>query len=29
VTLNDKPLPAAFPFLASPWDGRNRQHANP
>jgi hypothetical protein len=28
VTLNDKPLPAAFPFLASPWDGRNRQHAN-
>jgi hypothetical protein len=29
VTLNDKPLPSAFPFLASPWDGRNRQHANP
>ncbi|HEY3181823.1 MAG TPA: DUF4331 domain-containing protein [Gaiellaceae bacterium] len=29
VTLNDKPLPTAFPFLASPWDGRNRQHANP
>jgi hypothetical protein len=29
VTFNDKPLPTAFPFLASPWDGRNRQHANP
>jgi Domain of unknown function (DUF4331) len=29
VTLNDKPLPAAFPFLASPWDGRNRVHLNP
>ena len=29
VTLNDKPLPATFPFLASPWDGRNRVHRNP
>ena len=29
VTLNDKPLPAAFPFIPSPWDGRNRQHQNP
>jgi hypothetical protein len=29
VTLNDKALPTAFPFLASPWDGRNRQHKNP
>lgn len=29
VSLNDKPLPAAFPFIASPWDGRNRVHANP
>jgi hypothetical protein len=29
VTLNDKPLPSAFPFIASPWDGRNRVHQNP
>jgi len=29
ANVNDKPLPATFPFLASPWDGRNRQHANP
>jgi hypothetical protein len=29
VTFNDKALPTAFPFLASPWDGRNRQHKNP
>jgi uncharacterized protein DUF4331 len=29
VNVNDVPLPNAFPFLASPWDGRNRQHANP
>ena len=29
VTLNDKPLPATFPFVASPWDGRNRVHQNP
>jgi hypothetical protein len=24
-----KPLPAVFPFLSSPWDGRNRVHQNP
>lgn len=29
VTLNDKPLPATFPFIPSPWDGRNRVHQNP
>jgi len=29
VSGNDLPLPTAFPFLASPHDGRNRQHANP
>jgi hypothetical protein len=29
VSQNDKPLPDTFPFLATPWDGRNRQHANP
>jgi len=29
VDANDKPLPDTFPFLASPWDGRNRVHANP
>jgi hypothetical protein len=29
VNANDKPLPTAFPFLSSPWDGRNRVHANP
>ena len=29
VNMNDKSLPDAFPFLATPWDGRNRQHANP
>jgi Domain of unknown function (DUF4331) len=29
VTLNDKPLPGAFPFISSPWDGRNRVHQNP
>jgi hypothetical protein len=29
VTFNDKPLPSAFPFIASPWDGRNRVHQNP
>jgi hypothetical protein len=29
VNANDKALPAAFPFLATPWDGRNRQHLNP
>ncbi|MFL5921597.1 MAG: DUF4331 domain-containing protein [Gaiellaceae bacterium] len=29
VGTNDKVLPNVFPFLASPWDGRNRVHANP
>jgi hypothetical protein len=29
VDINDKPLPAAFPFLPSPHDGRNRIHDNP
>jgi uncharacterized protein DUF4331 len=29
VNVNDKVLPNVFPFLASPWDGRNRIHANP
>jgi hypothetical protein len=29
VDVNDKPYPATFPFLASPWDGRNRVHLNP
>jgi hypothetical protein len=29
VNANDKPLPDAFPFLASPWDGRGRVHLNP
>ena len=29
VNANDKALPAAFPFLASPWDGRGRFHVNP
>jgi len=29
VDANDKPLPDTFPFLASPWDGRNRFHVNP
>jgi hypothetical protein len=29
VDVNDKPLPDTFPFLPSPWDGRNRTHANP
>jgi hypothetical protein len=29
VGVNDKVLPNVFPFLASPWDGRNRVHANP
>ena len=29
VQSNDKPLPAVFPFIASPWDGRNRIHQNP
>jgi Domain of unknown function (DUF4331) len=29
VDANDKALPASFPFVASPWDGRGRFHANP
>jgi len=29
VGANDKVLPNVFPFLASPWDGRNRVHQNP
>ncbi len=28
INVNDKPLPAAFPFEAAPWDGRNRIHLN-
>jgi hypothetical protein len=28
VNVNDKPLPAAFPFEATPWDGRDRIHLN-
>jgi hypothetical protein len=29
VDANDKALPNTFPFVASPWDGRNRFHVNP
>jgi len=29
VDANDKALPAKSPFISSPWDGRNRFHANP
>ena len=29
VQTNDMPLPDTFPFLATPWDGLNRFHANP
>ena len=29
VDNNDKPLTEAFPFLSTPWDGRDRVHANP
>jgi hypothetical protein len=29
VQVNDLPLPDTFPFLATPWDGRNRFHINP
>ncbi|HSK88762.1 MAG TPA: DUF4331 domain-containing protein [Anaerolineales bacterium] len=29
VDANDLPLPEAFPFLATPWDGRDRIHINP
>jgi hypothetical protein len=28
INVNDKPLPNAFPFEATPWDGRNRIHLN-
>ena len=29
VDVNDKPLTEAFPFLPTPWDGRDRVHINP
>jgi hypothetical protein len=29
VNTNDKALSDHFPFLATPWDGRNRIHMNP
>jgi hypothetical protein len=29
VDANDKDLPGAFPFISTPWDGRNRVHQNP
>lgn len=29
VDANDLALPEAFPFLATPWDGRDRIHINP
>ena len=29
VNVDDVPLPATFPFLGTPSDGRNRQHDNP
>ncbi|MBI4673216.1 MAG: DUF4331 domain-containing protein [Chloroflexi bacterium] len=29
VDANDKPLPDVFPFVSSPWDGRNRFHVSP
>jgi hypothetical protein len=29
VQENDLPLPVTFPFLATPWDGRDRVHQNP
>ena len=29
VNANDRPTTAAFPFLATPHDGRNRVHPNP
>ena len=29
VDTNDKPLTEVFPFLPTPWDGRNRVHINP
>ncbi|MGH2520968.1 MAG: DUF4331 domain-containing protein [Anaerolineales bacterium] len=29
INVNDMPLPGSFPFLPTPWDGRNRVHQNP
>ena len=29
VDANDMPLPETFPFLSTPWDGRERVHQNP
>jgi hypothetical protein len=29
VDANDMPLPETFPFLPTPWDGRERVHQNP
>jgi Domain of unknown function (DUF4331) len=29
INVNDVALPDAFPFLPTPWDGRERVHANP
>jgi hypothetical protein len=29
VDANDMPLPDTFPFLSTPWDGRERVHQNP
>jgi len=29
VDANDLPLPEAFPFLSTPWNGRDRIHINP
>lgn len=29
VNVNDRPLPETFPFVSTPWDGRNRVHTNP
>jgi hypothetical protein len=29
VDTNDLPLPEAFPFLSTPWNGRDRVHVNP
>lgn len=29
VNVNDRALPHTFPFISTPWDGRNRVHQNP
>jgi len=29
VNTDDAALSSSFPFLATPFDGRNRQHGNP